>query len=79
MAGYCNKSFDAQMAKAMALGVTDPAAANKLWGQLDQQVMKDAPVAVAFTPKQLDFLSSGTKNYHFSLQYKMFVDQLQTK
>jgi peptide/nickel transport system substrate-binding protein len=41
--------------------------------------MKDAPVAVAFTPKQLDFISSGTKNYHFSLQYKMFVDQLQTK
>ena len=79
MSGYCNKSFDAQMQKAMTLGVTDPVAANKLWGQLDQLVMKDAPVAVAFTPKQLDFISSGTKNYHFSLQYKMFVDQLQTK
>ena len=79
MAGYCNKSFDAQMAKAVTLGLTDTAAANNLWGQLDQQVMKDAPVAVAFTPKQLDFISSGTKNYHFSLQYKMFVDQLQTK
>ena len=79
MAGYCKKPFDAKMQKAMGLGLTNPTAGNTLWGQLDQQVMKDAPVAVAFTPKQLDFISSGTKNYHFSLQYKMFVDQLQTK
>ena len=79
MAGYCNKAIDAKMAKAIALGVTDPVAANKLWGAIDQEVMKDAPVAVAFTPKQLDFISSSTKNYIFSLQYKMFVSQLQVK
>ena len=79
MAGYCNKAFDKKMATAKALGVTDAVAANKMWGELDQEVMADAPVAVAFTPKQLDFISSGTKNYMFSLQYKMFVSQLQTK
>ena len=50
-----------------------------MWGAIDQEIMKDAPVAVAFTPKQLDFISSGTKNYIFSLQYKMFVSQLQVK
>ena len=79
MAGYCNKALDAKMAKAKALGVKDAAAANKLWGQIDQEVMADAPVAVAFTPKQLDFISSQTKNYIFSYQYKMFVSQLQVK
>ena len=79
MAGYCNKKLDVKMAKAKALGATDPVAANKLWGAIDQEVMADAPVAVAFTPKQLDFISSGTKNYLFSLQYKMFVSQLQVK
>ena len=79
MAGYCNKKLDAKMAKAKALGATDPVAANKLWGEIDQEVMADAPVAVAFTPKQLDFISSGTKNYLFSLQYKMFVSQLIVK
>lgn len=79
MAGYCNKALDAKMAKAKILGTTDAAAANKLWGAIDQEVMADAPVAVAFTPKQLDFISSGTKNYLFSLQYKMFVSQLQVK
>ncbi len=79
MSGYCNKAFDAKMQKTLALAVTDKAAADKSWGQLDQEVMADAPVAVAFTPKQLDFISTGTKNYHFSLQFKMFVSQLQTK
>lgn len=79
MAGYCNKALDAKMAKAKILGTTDAAAANKMWGEIDQEVMADAPVAVAFTPKQLDFISSGTKNYLFSLQYKMFVSQLQVK
>ncbi|MEI6038791.1 MAG: ABC transporter substrate-binding protein [Actinomycetes bacterium] len=79
MSGYCNKALDAKMAKAKALGVTDAVAANKMWGAIDQEVMADAPVAVAFTPKQLDFISSKTKNYIFSFQYKMFVDQLQVK
>jgi len=79
MAGYCNKAIDAKMQAAIAKGVTDPVSANKMWGAIDEEIMKDAPVAVAFTPKQLDFISSGTKNYHFSLQYKMFVDQLQVK
>ncbi|QLL25279.1 ABC transporter substrate-binding protein [Actinobacteria bacterium IMCC26103] len=79
MAGYCNKGLDAKMQKAMTLGLTDAAAANKMWGDIDKEVMADAPVAVAFTPKQVDFISKGTKNYHFSKQYKMFVSQLQVK
>lgn len=79
MSGYCNKAIDAKMAKAKALGATDAAGANKLWGEIDQEVMGDAPVAVAFTPKQLDFISAGSKNYLFSLQYKMFVSQLIVK
>ena len=79
MSGYCNKALDAKMQKAMELGLTDPAAANKMWGDIDKEVMADAPVAVAFTPKQVDFISKSTKNYHFSKQYKMFVSQLQVK
>ncbi|MSW74651.1 MAG: ABC transporter substrate-binding protein [Actinobacteria bacterium] len=79
MAGYCNKALDVKMQKAMDLGLTDPAAANKLWASIDKEVMADAPVAVAFTPKQLDFISKSTKNYHFSKQYKMFVSQIQLK
>ncbi len=79
MAGYCNKTLDAKMKAAILQGTTDAAGANKAWGAIDQAIMADAPVAVAFTPKNLDFISSSTKNYHFSLQYKMFVDQIQLK
>jgi peptide/nickel transport system substrate-binding protein len=79
MSGYCNKKINDRMKAAITLGVTDPTKANIEWGNIDQAVMADAPVAVAFTPKQLDFISSKTKNYHFSLQYKMFVSQLQVK
>lgn len=79
MAGYCNKKLNDRMKAAIALGVTDPVKANAEWGAIDQAIMADAPVAVAFTPKQLDFISSKTKNYHFSLQFKVFVSQLQVK
>jgi peptide/nickel transport system substrate-binding protein len=39
--------------------------------------MNEAPVAVAFTPKQIDFLSARVKNYNFSKQFYMLVSQLQ--
>jgi peptide/nickel transport system substrate-binding protein len=67
------------MKAAMAKGVSDAAGANTDWGQIDKDIMKDSPVAVAFTPKQVDFLSASTKNYHFSKQFYMLVSQLQVK
>jgi peptide/nickel transport system substrate-binding protein len=77
MAGYCNKALNKRMIDAMALGVTDQAAADKEWGDIDQAIMNEAPVAVAFTPKQIDFLSARVKNYNFSKQFYMLVSQLQ--
>ena len=77
MAGYCNKALNKRMIDAMDLGVTDQAAADKEWGEIDQAIMNEAPVAVAFTPKQIDFLSARVKNYNFSKQFYMLVSQLQ--
>jgi peptide/nickel transport system substrate-binding protein len=79
MAGYCNKALNKRMIDAMDLGVTDQAAADKEWGEIDQAIMAEAPVAVAFTPKQIDFLSARVKNYNFSKQFYMLVSQLQVK
>ena len=67
------------MIDAMDLGVTDQAAADALWGDIDEDIMSEAPVAVAFTPKQVDFLSARVKNYNFSKQFYMLVSQLQLK
>lgn len=77
MAGYCNKDINKRMIAAMELAVTDEAAANKEWGAIDKAIMDEAPVAVAFTPKQVDFLSKRVKNYNFSKQFYMLVSQLQ--
>jgi peptide/nickel transport system substrate-binding protein len=79
MAGYCNKALNKRMIAAMELGVTDQVAADKLWGDIDQAIMDEAPVAVAFTPKLINFLSPRVKNYNFSKQFYMLVSQLQVK
>jgi peptide/nickel transport system substrate-binding protein len=79
IAGYCNKSIDAQMNTAEAEQESNPAAANALWGKLDQELMAQAPLAPLITPRLIDFVSSRVQNYSFSLQYYMNVDQLWLK
>jgi peptide/nickel transport system substrate-binding protein len=79
IAGYCNKSIDAQMSTAEAEQESNPAAANALWGKLDQELMAQSPLAPLINPKLIDFVSSRVHNYSFSLQYYMNVDQLWLK
>jgi peptide/nickel transport system substrate-binding protein len=79
IAGYCNKTIDAQMNKAEALELTNQTAANKIWGQVDQALMKQAPWVPLFNPKQIDFISKRVGNYQFSHQFYMYVDQLWVK
>jgi peptide/nickel transport system substrate-binding protein len=57
------------MKKAMDLQITDLAAANAKWAEIDRMVVDKAPVAVLFTPKHLDFVSQRVGNFTFSLQY----------
>ena len=79
IAGFCDKSIDAQMNTAEAEQESNPAAANALWGKLDQELMARAPLAPLITPRLIDFVSSRVQNYSFSLQYYMNVDQLWLK
>jgi peptide/nickel transport system substrate-binding protein len=68
ISGWCNQALDAQMAQAMSTGVTDPAAANKLWAAVDRRVTDDAVAAPLFNPKYLDFVSRRVGNFVFSGQ-----------
>lgn len=79
IAGYCNPALDAQMNKATAMQTSDPTAANKMWGQIDQEMMKQAVWAPLFHPKLIDFVSARVKHYEFSRQFYMLVDQLWLK
>ncbi|HSY86292.1 MAG TPA: ABC transporter substrate-binding protein, partial [Verrucomicrobiae bacterium] len=69
IAGFCDKTIQDKMNAALALSVTDPAAANKEWAVIDRMMADQAPVAVLFTPKYIDFLSKRVKNYVFNAQY----------
>jgi peptide/nickel transport system substrate-binding protein len=80
ISGLCDKSVDAQEATAETEELTNPTAANKLWGQIDKTIMtKDAPWVPLFNPKLVDFVSKGVGNYQFSLEFYMYVDQLWVK
>jgi peptide/nickel transport system substrate-binding protein len=79
IAGYCNKNLDAQMTAADTQGLTDPKGADAAWGSIDQAYMAQSPLVPLFTPKLVDFTSSRVKNYEFSAQYYMLVDQIWLK
>jgi peptide/nickel transport system substrate-binding protein len=69
IAGFCDKAIDAKMKHAQATGVTDPVAANREWAAIDKLVTDQAPAAVLFTPKNVDFVSKRVKHFVFSPQY----------
>ena len=63
------------MKAALKLAVTDPAAADKLWADIDRAVMAKAPAVPLFTPKRVDFVSKRIGNYFFNAQYYWVVTQ----
>ncbi len=76
ISGFCDKTINDQMQQALAAERTSMGQANAMWGQVDQAMMKQAPVAPLITPKLIDFTSSRVGNYQFSKQFYMLVDQL---
>ena len=75
IAGFCDKDIDAKMQAALALGVTDPDGANKMWAEIDKAVTDNAAAAALFTPKHLDFVSKRLGNFQFNYQYYWMVTQ----
>jgi peptide/nickel transport system substrate-binding protein len=75
IAGFCDKEINDKMKAALALGVEDPAAANKMWAEIDKAVTDKAPAAALFTPKHLDFVSKRVGNFQFNSQYYWMVTQ----
>jgi peptide/nickel transport system substrate-binding protein len=80
ISGLCDKKIDNEEATAETMELTNPTAANKLWGQIDKSIMTtDAPWVPLFNPKLVDFVSKRVGNYQFSLEFYMYVDQLWVK
>jgi peptide/nickel transport system substrate-binding protein len=79
IAEFCDKGIQAKMDQAGTTGITDPAAGNKIWQQVDKEVTDQAPWVAMFNPKYLDFLSSRVKGYQFSPQWYFLLDQASVK
>ena len=75
IAAFCDKTIQAQMDKALTLGVTDPAAASDMWAQVDHAVTDQAPWVALYNPKLIDFLSSRVHGYQFNPQWYILIDQ----
>jgi peptide/nickel transport system substrate-binding protein len=75
IAAFCDKSIQAQMDKAESLSVTDPAAANAIWAQVDHAMTDQAPWVDLYNPKQIDFLSSRVHGYQWNPQWYILIDQ----
>ena len=72
VANYCNKDFDALSDKALA--TTDPKAADEIWAQLDQMLLKDAVVVPKLFGKVLSIAGSKVKNTYGALPFGGEVD-----
>ncbi|WP_119392142.1 ABC transporter substrate-binding protein [Taklimakanibacter lacteus] len=75
IAGFCDKEINDKMKAALALGVEDQAAADKMWAEIDKAVTDKAPAAALFTPKHLDFVSKRVGNFQFNSQFYWMVTQ----
>jgi peptide/nickel transport system substrate-binding protein len=75
MSGFCDKPFDAQMKKALGLGISNPPAALKLWATIDHEATDLSPQVVLLNPRLIDFLSKRVGNYIWSAQFYMILDQ----
>jgi peptide/nickel transport system substrate-binding protein len=75
IAGFCNRKINDRMHGALALGVTNEAAANAEWAEIDRMVTDQAPMATLFNPKHIDFVSKRVGNFTFSTQFYWLVSQ----
>ena len=76
ISGYGNKKVNADMQKALQLGIEDPKAALKLWTKVDKATTDDAAQAVLFNPRLIDFVSKRVGNYIWSAQFYTLVGQV---
>jgi peptide/nickel transport system substrate-binding protein len=73
--GYCDAEYDALVAKALDLQLSDPASAASLWTQADHRVVDLAYWAPLYN-EGTDFTSSRVGNYQFHPAYSGLIDQL---
>jgi peptide/nickel transport system substrate-binding protein len=77
ISGFCDRTtVQPLMERAVALGLTRPRAADRLWQQVDRRVVDLAVWLPLFNPKQIDLVSRRVGNYGWSPQLHLMPSRL---
>jgi peptide/nickel transport system substrate-binding protein len=77
ISGFCDREkVEPLMQRALDSGLTSPAAADRLWRQVDRSVTDRAVWLPLFNPKRLDLVSERLGNYRWSPQLHLMLSKL---
>jgi peptide/nickel transport system substrate-binding protein len=80
ISGFCDRqTVQPLMRRAVALGLTRPQAADRLWRQVDRRVVDLAVWLPLFNPKRIDLVSKRVRNYRWSPQLHLMPSRLWVK
>jgi peptide/nickel transport system substrate-binding protein len=76
VAEFCDRRIDAQVRRADALQLRDPAAAGELWSRIDHELVDRAPWVPLYNPRTVTALAARVDNYKYHPFWNVLLDQL---
>jgi peptide/nickel transport system substrate-binding protein len=74
--GFCDRGIDERMERATRLQITDPAAAQRLWASIGQDIMDVAPWVPLVDRYWVNVVSRRLGNFEVNPQWGPLVDQM---
>jgi YVTN family beta-propeller protein len=74
--GYCSRRLDASVDKALRLQATDPGAANRLWTDIEHQLVEEAAQAPLTNPVFARAVSGRVENVQVHTQWGILLSRL---
>ena len=75
-AEYCNPKLDRKIEHASKVGATDPTRANRLWAEIDRQVVDEAPWVPFTTPSGTILVSKRVGNVQINPMLGVLLGQM---
>ncbi|MGH3080713.1 MAG: BTAD domain-containing putative transcriptional regulator [Gaiellaceae bacterium] len=73
---FCDRRFDARIARALELQASDPDAAVASWARIERDIVDLAPWVPLFTPAHTTLVSKRVGNYQYNPEWRLLFDQL---
>jgi YVTN family beta-propeller protein len=73
---YCDPKLDARMRRAAALQASNPAQANRLWSEIERELVRQAPIVPVANVQQRVFVSRRVGNHQSHPLWGTLIEQL---